>query len=101
MGISDEEVSGLCESLVRLRRAVGLTQSEWAKRLGVTQASVTKYENGGLDFPLRLLPKLSKAVGEPQDVVFLYLMRDRFDRIRSFDPALAEEFERLVERLDH
>ncbi|MHC4398598.1 MAG: helix-turn-helix domain-containing protein [Planctomycetota bacterium] len=99
MGFSDEEVPGLCDALIQLRASGKWTQSEWAKRLGVSQANVAKYEAGGLDFPLRLIPKVARALGQPQDVVFVFLMKDRFDRIRSCDPELAEELSRFVDDL--
>jgi transcriptional regulator with XRE-family HTH domain len=35
-----------CELLIAARKAAGLTQTELAKRIGVDQAFISKYENG-------------------------------------------------------
>jgi transcriptional regulator with XRE-family HTH domain len=49
----------------RLRLEAGLTQSELARRLGTTQAAISKIETGRTIPGLELLDRLAAALGRP------------------------------------
>lgn len=49
--------------LQRLRKAKGLSRNDLAKILGVTNAAVAQYENGGRNPKDNLLPKYADALG--------------------------------------
>ena len=53
------------EMVMLARELRSLTQAEVAKRAGIAQATVSKYENGTLDVSEDHLQKLSKALGFP------------------------------------
>src|SRR5437879_1827340 len=55
--------------LVEARQAAGLTQTEVAKRLGVSQAQVARIEKRGYDaYTLNTLRRYIKALGEGFDL---------------------------------
>lgn len=57
--------SELWLQLVEARQAVGLTQAELAKRLGVTQSQVARIEKRGYDaYTLTTLRRYVQALGE-------------------------------------
>ena len=63
----DEEAAKgeLWLQLVEARRAAGLTQAQLAKRLGVSQAQVARYEKSGYDaYTLNSLRRYIRALGE-------------------------------------
>ena len=49
----------------RLRTEAGLTQSELARRLGTTQAAISKIETGRTIPGLGLLDRIASALGRP------------------------------------
>ena len=57
--------SELWLQLVEARIAVGLTQDEVARRMGVTQSQVSRIEKAGYDaYTLNTLRRYAKALGE-------------------------------------
>jgi DNA-binding XRE family transcriptional regulator len=57
--------SDLWLQLVEARQAAGLTQAEMAKRLGVSQAQVSRIEKRGYDsYTLKTLRRYVEALGE-------------------------------------
>jgi len=52
----------LAESLRRLRSEGGLTQTEMAKRLGISQPTLNRLENAGQNTTLRTLSQLCRAL---------------------------------------
>ena len=63
-----EEEAAKCDlwlQLVEARQAAGLTQVEMAKRLGVSQAQVSRIEKRGYDsYTLKTLRRYVEALGE-------------------------------------
>lgn len=56
---------------IRLRREqLGLSQTELAKRIGVTQGSIGNYENGVSNPKMELLPKLFEALNTDANYLF-------------------------------
>jgi len=64
MGIpSDTEFSHrLAERIVAMRKAKGMTQTDVANKLGITQQSFARYEAGQRRFPVSILPTLAEAL---------------------------------------
>lgn len=46
----------------KARRAVGVTQEELARQLGINRATVSKYESGSIDLSLGQLQKIAKIL---------------------------------------
>ena len=57
----NNELPNFGERLAALRKRAGLTQTELAERLGVTQRVITYYENESDWPPVHLLPKVAKV----------------------------------------
>ncbi|MBU1130862.1 helix-turn-helix domain-containing protein [Patescibacteria group bacterium] len=57
-------------SLIRLRKKMGMTQSEVAKKIGTTQSNIARMETGQQNFTVEMLDKLAKAFGKELKVVF-------------------------------
>jgi len=53
---------GLIESLVALRKRVGLTQGQLARRMGVSQSTVSGFETEGSDPRLSTVQRYARAV---------------------------------------
>lgn len=61
---NDEQfLKDLGERIRELRKARGMTQSDLAERLGVTQALIASYESARRSVPLRKLCMLAEALG--------------------------------------
>ena len=58
-----EFIALIAVSIQKHRRALGLTQNEFAKKLGVSQAMVSQWENGEENFTAATLVKISSALG--------------------------------------
>lgn len=68
----------LAESLRRLRRDAGLTQSQMAKMLGVSQPTLNRLESAGQNTTLRTLSQLCRALRcEPGDLFRPLVWRGR------------------------
>jgi transcriptional regulator with XRE-family HTH domain len=52
----------LAESLRRMREAAGLSQTEMAKRLGISQPTLNRLENAGQNTTLKTLDQLCRAL---------------------------------------
>jgi DNA-binding transcriptional regulator YiaG len=54
--------SQLIEDLVQLRKAMSLTQSTVAERMGTTQSAVSEFENGSSDYFISTAQRYGRAV---------------------------------------
>ncbi len=52
----------LAESLRKLRKEAGLTQTEMARRLGISQPTLNRLENGSQNTTLRTLTQICRAL---------------------------------------
>ena len=57
-------------SLKAVRTNTGMTQKEWAEKLGVTDVTVNNWENGKTEPTLSQLRKMSDLSGIPMDFIF-------------------------------
>lgn len=53
----------LIDTLVKMRRAQGMTQADVAERMGTTQSSVSKFERAGGDPYLSTIQRYARAIG--------------------------------------
>lgn len=58
-------------SLEAVRVNAKLTQKEWAKKLGVSNATVINWEKGNTEPSLTQLRKMSELSGIPMDFIFV------------------------------
>lgn len=81
----------LSENIARLRKEKRITQEELADRIGVTKASVSKWENGQSMPDILLLPQLATYFNVTLDELFGYepqLSKEQIQRL-YFDFAAA------------
>lgn len=88
-------VLNLSENLIRLRRARKLTQEELADFIGVTKASVSKWENAQSMPDILLLPQLAAFFGVTIDELVGYEAQLSSEQIRRCYGDLAKEFASL------
>lgn len=67
-------------SLEAVRVNAKMKQKEWAKVLGVSQATVVNWEKGNTEPSLSQLRNMSKLSGIPMDFIFV---PDKFNLIES------------------
>ncbi len=67
-------------SLEAVRVNAKMKQKEWAKVLGVSQATVVNWEKGNTEPSLSQLRTMSKLSGIPMDFIFV---PDKFNLIES------------------
>ena len=65
------------ETLRDMRRAAGMTQTEVAGRLGISQASYAAWETGIARPTLEKLPPLANALGVGVDILLPALIRTK------------------------
>lgn len=58
-------------SLEAVRVNANMKQKEWAKMLGVSQATVVNWEKGSTEPTLSQLRKMSELSGIPMDFIFV------------------------------
>jgi len=69
--LSEEErcaaafIADIAVSIQTKRKVIGLTQKELADKLGVSQAMVSRWENGEENFTAATLAKISSALNIP------------------------------------
>lgn len=82
----------LSENILRLRREKGITQEELAKFIGVTKASVSKWETG-LSMPdIMLLPQLATFFDVTVDEMLGYESQLGKEQIKAYYHSLAADF---------
>jgi transcriptional regulator with XRE-family HTH domain len=59
----------LAAQVLRLRREVGLTQQQLAKRVGVNQSEISKIERGAMAPGFRMLTRLADGLNADVDLV--------------------------------
>ena len=79
------------ENIRSYRKKNGLTQEEFAERLGVTYQSVSGWENGATYPDLELIPSISELLGITVDGLLGMPMRERERRASETFDALRRE----------
>lgn len=82
----------LAENLIRLRRGRGVTQEEVAAFLGVTKASVSKWENSQSLPDILLLPQIASYYGVTVDELLGYEPQLGKEQIQKLYRRLADDF---------
>jgi len=83
----------IAERIKKLRSELGMTQSEFARRLGISQRALSHYERGDRQIPLNLIQKILKEFPEVNP---LWLLEGRGD---MFDEERAKYVESIEKRL--
>ncbi len=82
----------LSENIIRLRKQRKMTQEEIADHLGVTKASVSKWENG-LSLPdILLLPQIASLFDVSVDELIGYMPQLSKEQIQKIYSEKAAEF---------
>jgi len=98
--LAADKISRLSNAIVRQRLAMGLNQSELARKIGKTQSTVSKWENGDMNFTVELLADIAVKLDmdlnvelKPRQVV---QRRDPYRSINSkvidFNQALSKSY---------
>lgn len=58
-------------ALVKARKDAGLTQSELSKRTGISQADISRLENGSRNPSIALLQRIAKALNATLRIEFI------------------------------
>ena len=61
----------LIQAMIDARRESGLTQQELARRTGITQADISKIENGNANPSLKTLQRLAAGMGRKLKIEFI------------------------------
>ncbi|HNX76707.1 MAG TPA: helix-turn-helix transcriptional regulator [Candidatus Rifleibacterium sp.] len=61
----------IIQAMIDARKETGLTQKELSERTGITQADISKLENGNANPSLRTLRRLAKGLGMKLKLEFL------------------------------
>lgn len=88
-------ILNLSGNIVRLRRERKITQEELADFIGVTKASVSKWENRQSTPDIMLLPKLASFFGVTIDELMGYEAQLSKEQIRRYYSELLENFVKL------
>ena len=60
---ASELIAAIAVTVQQERRAQGLTQKEFAEKLGVSQSMISQWENGEENFTVATLVRISSALG--------------------------------------
>lgn len=85
----------IAENIAHMRRKKGITQEELASFLGVTKASVSKWENGQSMPDILLLPELATYFGISVDELLGYEPQLSREQIQKLYGELGEDFATL------
>lgn len=85
----------IAETIVRLRKQKGITQDELATFLGVTKASVSKWENGQSMPDIILLPEIATYFDISVDELIGYQPQLSREQIQKHYAELGEDFAQL------
>lgn len=85
----------ISENIMHLRKQKGITQDEVAAFLGVTKASVSKWENGQSMPDIMLLPEIATYFGVTVDELLGYEPQLSKEQIQKLYGELGENFAKL------
>ena len=92
----------IAENIVEFRKRKGVTQEEMASFLGVTKASVSKWENGQSMPDILMLPQLATYFGVTVDDLLGYEPQLSKEQIQKIYSELGKEFsEKALQRVRH
>ena len=61
----------IMRAMIEARREEGLTQKELSERSGITQADISRLENGNANPSIRTLQRLANAMGKTLKIEFV------------------------------
>lgn len=86
------EILNLAENLIRLRREKGITQEELAQFVGVTKASISKWETRQTYPDILILPKLASYFDVSVDELLGYNPQLSKQQIKAYYHRMAADF---------
>jgi len=60
----------IVKQLIKLRNSYNLSQSELAKRIGTTQAVISRIENGSVNVGVDMINRIAKSFGKHIEITF-------------------------------
>ena len=60
----------LIEQMIKLRNEYGITQADLAKRIGITQSNISRFESGNHNPSVKFLKKIAGAFGKKVEIRF-------------------------------
>ena len=85
----------IAENIIRLRHEKGITQNDLASFLGVTKASVSKWETGQSYPDILLIPQIATFFNVTTDALLGYFPQLTTEQIQKHYADLAADFTRL------
>lgn len=64
-------IAAVSNEIFRIRKKMGLTQDQFAKKLGVTQSMVSQWESGEYNFTIELMARIFQQLKTGVDIGFL------------------------------
>lgn len=61
----------IIQAMIDARKTAGLTQKQLAERTGITQADISRLENGNANPSLKTLQRLAKGMGMRMQIQFI------------------------------
>lgn len=87
------------EPLIRLRKALGITEIELAGKLGVTQTTLSRWESGTRDITMSGIKKICNMYGVSYEFLAGYSEKSGNEKIDNILSAL-DEIDRLRTELN-
>jgi transcriptional regulator with XRE-family HTH domain len=78
------------EKIKRLRKKLNLSQDRFGKKIGISGKTISAYEKGRCEPPLKILEKISNIYGEPFLKIKDDKMSDLVNKIKQIKESLSE-----------
>ncbi len=75
----------LAKNIRKLRREAHLTQDKFARKIGVSKSTISKYEKGENFFPLEKLPIIVKALDCKVDDLFEPIFKELIEEDQEYN----------------
>src|SRR6266851_5093844 len=92
--------NGVGEVIKELREQASLSQKQLADELGWDKGRLSKYENNHLSLSLRVLDRISQALGQPNEKVILLCFRKMYPDLTLPESEIGRLLETLVKTIE-
>lgn len=87
----------LSETIRRTRMYSGITQSQMARELFISESSYSRKENGQMDFERHEALKMAKILDLNEELVMKYWMADKLYELMKTDRVIVYDALKIVE----